>query len=224
MGANATTFVPAYVSGEVLTAADLTVTNSGIPVFADSTARAAAFGGSGEKVLAEGQFAYLESDNTTYYYDSASWVAVGGGASIAVFNETQANGTTGGAGATGSFQKRTLNTTLVNNITGCSIASSVITLPAGTYNVIANQPFYASNKTISRFYNTSDSASAINGTGVEIPSSQNNLPLIGAFTITASKNFELQYQITSTAGSSTLGLVFFSEPAIFASISIIKVA
>jgi hypothetical protein len=77
MGANATTFVPAYVAGEVLTAADLSVTNSGIPVFADSTARDAAFGGTGEKTLAEGQFAYIEATNTTQYYDGAAWVAVG---------------------------------------------------------------------------------------------------------------------------------------------------
>jgi hypothetical protein len=79
MGANATTFVPAYVAGEVLTAADLSVTNSGIPVFADSTARDAAFGGTGEKVLAEGQFAYLETGNVTQYYDGAAWQAVAGG-------------------------------------------------------------------------------------------------------------------------------------------------
>ena len=77
MGANATTFVPAYVSGEVLTAADLTVTNSGIPVFADSTARDNSFGGTGEKVLAEGQYAYLESTNATQYYDGATWQPVG---------------------------------------------------------------------------------------------------------------------------------------------------
>ena len=77
MGANATTFVPAYVSGEVLTAADLSVTNSGIPVFADSTARDNSFGGTGEKVLAEGQFAYLESTNATQYYDGAAWQSVG---------------------------------------------------------------------------------------------------------------------------------------------------
>jgi hypothetical protein len=77
MGANATTFVPAYVSGEVLTAADLTVTNSGIPVFADSTARTNAFGGTGEKVLAEGQYAYLESDNSTSFWDGSAWVSVG---------------------------------------------------------------------------------------------------------------------------------------------------
>lgn len=82
MGANATTFVPAYVSGEVLTAADLTVTNSGIPVFADSTARDAAFGGTGEKVLAEGQYAYLESTNATQYYDGATWQPVGASAGL----------------------------------------------------------------------------------------------------------------------------------------------
>jgi hypothetical protein len=77
MGANATTFVPAYVSGEVLTAADLTVTNSGIPVFATTVTRDAAFGGTGEKTLAEGQFAYIEATNTTQYYDGAAWQAVG---------------------------------------------------------------------------------------------------------------------------------------------------
>jgi hypothetical protein len=76
MGANATTFVPAYVSGEVLTAADLTVTNSGIPVFATTVTRDAAFGGTGEKTLAEGQFAYLEDTNTTQYYDGAAWKSV----------------------------------------------------------------------------------------------------------------------------------------------------
>jgi hypothetical protein len=77
MGANATTFVPSYTSGEVLTAANLSVTNSGIPVFADSTARTAAFGGTGEKVLAEGQYAYLESDNSTSFWDGSAWVSVG---------------------------------------------------------------------------------------------------------------------------------------------------
>jgi hypothetical protein len=77
MGANAVTTVPVYVAGEVLTAADLNITNSGIPVFADSTARTAAFGGTGEKVLAEGQYAYLESDNSTSVWDGAAWQPVG---------------------------------------------------------------------------------------------------------------------------------------------------
>lgn len=77
MGANAQTSVPAFTSGQVLTAAQVTQTNTGIPVFADSTARTAAFGGTGEKVLAEGQYSFLESDNSTSVYDGANWVTVG---------------------------------------------------------------------------------------------------------------------------------------------------
>ena len=79
MGANATTSVPVYASGEVLTAANLNITNSGIPVFATTVTRDAAFGGTGEKTLAEGQFAYIEASNATQYYDGAAWVALGGG-------------------------------------------------------------------------------------------------------------------------------------------------
>ena len=77
MGANAVTTVPVYTAGEVLTAADMNITNSGIPVFATTTTRDAAFGGTGEKTLAEGQFAYIEATNTTQYYDGAAWQPVG---------------------------------------------------------------------------------------------------------------------------------------------------
>jgi hypothetical protein len=79
MGANAVTTVPVYTAGEVLTAADLNITNSGIPVFASTVERDAAFGGTGEKTLAEGQFAYLETGNVTQYYDGAAWVGIRGG-------------------------------------------------------------------------------------------------------------------------------------------------
>ena len=79
MGANAVTTVPVYTAGEVLTAADMNITNSGIPVFATTVTRDAAFGGAGEKTLAEGQFAYLEDSNTTQYYDGAAWQSVAAG-------------------------------------------------------------------------------------------------------------------------------------------------
>ena len=79
MGANAQTAVPAFTAGQVLTAAQQTQINTGIPVFATTTTRDAAFGGTGEKTLAEGQFAYIEASNTTQYYDGAAWQTVGGG-------------------------------------------------------------------------------------------------------------------------------------------------
>jgi hypothetical protein len=62
MGANAQTAVPAFTAGP--SAAQLqqqTQINTGIPVFATTTTRDAAFGGTGEKTLAEGQFAYIEA-------------------------------------------------------------------------------------------------------------------------------------------------------------------
>ena len=77
MGANAQTAVPVFTAGQVLTAQQQTEINTGIPVFATTVTRDAAFGGTGEKTLAEGQFAYIEATNTTQYYDGANWQAVG---------------------------------------------------------------------------------------------------------------------------------------------------
>jgi hypothetical protein len=77
MGANAQTTVPAFTAGQVLTAEQQTQINTGIPVFATTTTRDAAFGGTGEKTLAEGQFAYIEATDTTQYYDGSAWQTVG---------------------------------------------------------------------------------------------------------------------------------------------------
>jgi len=77
MGANASTAVPLYASGQVLDAARLNLTNCGVPVFSGTATRDASFGGSGEKVLAEGQLCYLEDSNVVQYYDSAAWQTVG---------------------------------------------------------------------------------------------------------------------------------------------------
>jgi len=85
MGANATTTVPTYTAGQVLEASDLNITNSGVPVFADASARDAAFGGTGEKVLAEGQLAYLEDTNKVQYYDGSSWSNLGSVTNVDAF-------------------------------------------------------------------------------------------------------------------------------------------
>ena len=78
MGANAQTSVPTFTAGQVLTAAQMNESaRTGVPVFADATARNAGFGGTGEKTLAEGQLAYLEDLNVVQYYDGSSWATVG---------------------------------------------------------------------------------------------------------------------------------------------------
>jgi hypothetical protein len=78
MGANAQTSVPLYVAAEILTAADMNISaGTGVPVFATTVTRDAAFGGAGEKVLAEGQLCYLESTDVVQQYNGSSWITVG---------------------------------------------------------------------------------------------------------------------------------------------------
>ena len=76
--ANEQTSVPLYAASEILTAANLNISaGTGTPVFSTTVTRDAAFGGAGEKVLAEGQLCYLSSTNVVQYYDGALWNTLG---------------------------------------------------------------------------------------------------------------------------------------------------
>ena len=77
MGANAQTTVPSFTIGQVLTADQQNQSaRTGVPVFATTVERDAAFGGSGEKTLAEGQLAYLEDSDIVQYYDGSGWATL----------------------------------------------------------------------------------------------------------------------------------------------------
>jgi hypothetical protein len=76
MGANAQTSVPTFTAGDVLTAANMNISAAtGIPVFATTTTRDAAFGGTGEKTLAEGQACYIEAaPKRLQVYNGTAWI------------------------------------------------------------------------------------------------------------------------------------------------------
>jgi hypothetical protein len=76
MGINAQTSVPKFTSGDVLTAANTNLLTNAPPVFSGTATRDAAFGGVGEKTLAEGQLCYLEDSNIVQYYDGAAWATL----------------------------------------------------------------------------------------------------------------------------------------------------
>jgi len=147
---------------------------------------------------------------------NANFTFAASGTTTAIFNETQASGTNGGSSTATTFVKRTLNTTVVNNITGCSIASSVITLPAGSYIVTASAPCYESNLFKIRLQNTTDSTTVALGTSEYDGSSavQTRGILSGHFTITGNKNFELQHYVSTARAN--LG---FGNPTSIASVS-----
>jgi hypothetical protein len=77
MGANAQTSVPLFVANQVLTASQQNISAAtGVPVFATTVTRDAAFGGA-NKILAEGQLCYLESTDVVQYYTGSAWATVG---------------------------------------------------------------------------------------------------------------------------------------------------
>jgi hypothetical protein len=123
MGANAQTSVPTFTAGEILTAANMNISaRTGIPVFADTTARDAAFGGTGEKTLAEGQYAYIENiagAAATQYYDGAAWqTLVSSGLNLI---------TTTSFSAVSSFSlpANTFSSTYTNYLMYCNLDTSV---------------------------------------------------------------------------------------------------
>lgn len=77
MGANAQTTVPTFTASQVLTADQQNQSaRTGVPVFASTVTRDAAFGGTGEKTLAEGQLCYVEGTGLQTY-NGTSWVTWG---------------------------------------------------------------------------------------------------------------------------------------------------
>jgi len=131
MGANAQTSVPTFTAGEILTAANMNISaRTGIPVFATTTTRDAAFGGTGEKTLAEGQFAYIEATNTTQYYDGAAWQSVGATPALTLI-KAQTIGTTVSSVAVTDVFSATYDNYLVLLTGGVASTSTYMALTLG---------------------------------------------------------------------------------------------
>ena len=100
MGANAQTTVPLFVAGNVLTAAQQNISaGTGIPVFATTTTRDAAFGGS-NKTLAQGQFAYIEASGTLQVYTGSAWINSNG---LQLISTTTIGSAVASVAVTGAF-------------------------------------------------------------------------------------------------------------------------
>lgn len=122
-------------------------------------------------------------------------------------SDQKSSGTAGG-GSTGTdiTQTRTLNTTDANTISGASLSSDTITLPAGTYTFRIRSPFVTSlGKAF--LYNTSDSSYVGIGSqgGGSTSGALSDSIISGRFTISASKNFKIRYYAGSSVATSGLG-------------------
>lgn len=119
------------------------------------------------------------------------------GGVLHVRNE-QASGTSAVALSAATWNTCTFNTTVTNTIAGASRAGNVITLPAGTYQIFAKAGAYDGGaglrNHITRWRNTSDGSTAVAGGNAMFNGDALSFStLVGVFTITAAKNFELQH-------------------------------
>lgn len=78
--------------------------------------------------------------------------------------DEKASGTNGGSFTSGAWQTRTLNTVKTNEISGASLASNLVTLPAGTYEIEASAPAYNCGRHQTRLYDTTGAAALVVGT------------------------------------------------------------
>jgi hypothetical protein len=132
---------------------------------------------------------------------------------MSIFSYTLAANTAGGSATSGAWGVRPLNTTVVNDISGCSLSSNQITLPAGTYILRGYGMFGGAQVRVrNAFYNTTDSTFTVlslSGTGVTSGTAANQSSIQclinGYFTIGSSKVFEFQYRVSTTDSTNGLG-------------------
>lgn len=99
-------------------------------------------------------------DGATYRVLNPTTASTGTGVPNAIFADQKAINVAGGTFTAGSFQIRTLNTTIFNTIPGCSLASNQITLPAGNFYLEWTAPTSGNNAGhISRLFNVTGATS-----------------------------------------------------------------
>lgn len=155
--------------------------------------------------LGSGDFAKISQDSCLFSANPF-------GQALLYVREEQTSGTAGGTFTSGSWQTRTLNTSVTNEISGASLGSNQITLPAGTYFIWARAPGRGgdSHAHKAKLRNVTDNSDTLIGSnagysGVNV-STQTDSIVLGRFTIAAEKDFELQHRTSVTTATSGLGL------------------
>jgi hypothetical protein len=174
----------------------------------------------------EGQVIYQKDTDETLVWSGTAWV-LPNKTQVAIFQEQKPNGSNVGNATTGVFTKRTLDTTIVNTITGCSLSSSVISLPAGSYTIQSEAPFYNTGMTTTRLRDTTNGINLVTGTANLLDDryqTEGSLFLRGYFVLTGTTNIELQYYATANYNANSLGVAMTNgNTEIYANIMIQKV-
>lgn len=160
----------------------------------------------GQLVANQNLDALDDGDMTTFV--SKLTTAVSGGYLCAV--DEKSYGTAGGTNTVGT-QTRTLNTLRGNTITGASLGSNQITLPAGTYRVRAIVPAVNVETHRAYLYNVTDSSIILLGNScnarasVDSDLTSSSSHIFGRFTLAAQKVIEVRHYTNSAVTTYGLG-------------------
>ena len=138
-----------------------------------------------------------------------------------------ASGVAGGTFTSGSWQTRPLNTALTNQVTGASLASNQITLPAGTYLAIGWAQAYKVDGNQARIYDTTNSAELVLGPTATAASSNaghTTSHVCGVFTLATQAVVEFQHRATTTQATNGMGVTEGWGTEVFADLMIWKLA
>jgi hypothetical protein len=120
-----------------------------------------------------------------------------------VLSDVKAQNTSGGTFTSGAWRTRTLNTEDYDPNNWCTLASNQFTLVAGTWEIYASAPAAEVNAHKARLQNITDGTTTIVGTSEYVSSSYTNVNtrsiIVGAFTIAATKTFEIQHYTLTTS-------------------------
>ncbi len=133
--------------------------------------------------------------------------APSGAAPYIRLHDSKATTTAGGTFTQDAWQKRTV-TEDIDTGNHCSVAASVITLDAGTYEFLIQCPAYSCNNHQARLYNTSDTAVVEIGSNGFSHNSWGDYSLSiiqGRVVIGAEKNFEIQHYCQNTKTTDGFG-------------------
>jgi hypothetical protein len=142
--------------------------------------------------------------------------------------DQKTSGTNGGTFTSGAWRTRDLNTSITNNISGASLGSNQITLPAGTYLIEASAPARQAGNHKAKLANITDTTDILIGTS-EFTSDSNNVAnrsfVFGTFTLAGTKVLELQHRCAVNQNTNGLGSASaFSVVEVYADVRIWKVA
>jgi hypothetical protein len=121
-------------------------------------------------------------------------------------SDVKASGTAGGTFTSGAWQTRDLNTEDSDTGGHSSLSSNQFTLDAGTYKISVTAPGYNVNGHQAKLYNITDASDEIIGGTSFNSGQQTTSSVVGEFTITASKVFEIQHRCIVTQATNGFGL------------------